>query len=151
MLPTFHQLNEGWNADPNAPEPALKVQGQDLVLKFLVNPFQFPGFRSGEIGVLRFVRCERFRLGSTNDEGWYLGQCRFSGLAPRWGEFYAVRGDAALLEMPEDWSFVSASSGCGWHFLFYFRDETFECIAEQCIIEPAANNSLYRTGKKLRY
>jgi len=33
--------------------------------------------------------------------------------------------------------------------LFYFRDETFECVAEKCIIEPTADNSLQRTGKGL--
>jgi hypothetical protein len=30
-------------------------------------------------------------LGRTNDEGWYLGQCRFSKVAPTWGEFYHVQ------------------------------------------------------------
>jgi len=149
MKTTFCQLNEGWNAEPNAPRPTIGVQGEDLVLRFLVNPFQFADFEEGEIGVLRFLRGERYRLGSPNDEGWYLGQCRFSRLAPKWGEFYIVRGDAALLDEPEDWQFVRPRSGDGRHFLFYFRDHTFECIAEQCIIEPVPENSLHRRSKTL--
>ena len=28
------------------------------------------------------------------------------------------------------------------HFLFYFRDNTFECVARECIIEAYAANSL---------
>jgi hypothetical protein len=150
MKPTFHQLNEGWNAEPYAPHPVIEVQGRDLVLKFFVNALQFTEFEEGETGILRFVRCARYRLGPTNDDGWYGGQCRFSKLAPEWGEFYVVQGDAALLEAPQDWQIIASSNGNGRHFLFYFRDNTFECIAEQCIIEPSANNSLHRTGKKLR-
>jgi hypothetical protein len=149
MKTTFHRLNEGWNAEPNAPYPSIEVRGEDLVLKFLVNSFRFPTFKEDEIGVLRFVRCERYRLGSTNDEGWYLGQCRFSKLAPEWGEFYMIQGDAALLDAPKDWQSVRPPSGHGQHFLFYFRDETFECVAEKCIIEPTPENALQRTGKVL--
>jgi hypothetical protein len=148
MKPTFYQLNDSWNAEPNAPSPAIEIQGKDLLLQFLVNSFQFPDFEEDEIGVLRFVQCERYRLGSTNDEGWYLGQCRFSKLAPKWSEFYMVQGDPALLEAPTDWHSVRPR-GDGRHFLFYFRDNTFECVAERCVIEPTAGNSLQRAGKVL--
>ncbi len=149
MKPRFHQLNEGWNAEPYVPSPVIDIQAQDLVLRFHVNAFQFPEFEEGEIGVLRFVRCERYRLGPTNDDGWYGGQCRFSRLAPEWGEFYIVQGDAGILDAPLDWQAVAAASGSGRHFLFYFRDNTFECVAKQCIIDPGSNNSLQRTGKIL--
>jgi len=145
----FYQINDGWNADPNAPSPSIEVRGEDLILRFLVNPFQFHDFERGDIGVLRFVRCERYRLGPTDDVGWHLRRCRFSKLAPKWGEFYLVRGDVALLDAPGDWRSVRAASGDGRHFLFYFRDNTFECVAQRCLIEPAADNSLQRTGKKL--
>lgn len=151
MRATFLQLNQGWNAEPNAPEPSVETQGADLLLSFYINAFQFPEFEEEEIGVLRFIHCERYRLGSTNDEGWYRGQCRFSKLAPTWGEFYLIQGDSALLNAPLDWVRVSESRGHSQHFLFYFRDNTFECLAEQCIVEPTANNSLQRTGKKLRF
>ena len=38
----------------------------------------------------------------------------------------------------------------GRHFLFYLRDNTFECVAENCIIEPRDDNALYKNGKVLR-
>jgi hypothetical protein len=151
MQISFLQLNAGWNAEPNAPEPVVEVQGEDLLLSFYVNAFQYPEFEEEETAILRFVHCTRYRLGSTNDEGWYRGQCRFSKLAPAWGEFYLVQGEGALLEAPQDWKVVGLPSGQGQHFLFYFRDNTFECVAEQCQIEQTANNSLQRTGKKLRF
>ena len=150
MKPRFHQLNEGWNAEPYVPSPAIEIQAQDLVLKFYVNAFQFPQFEEGEFGALRFVRCARYRLGPTNDDGWYSGICRYSKLAPEWGEFFIVQGDKELLDAPQDWQVVTPTSASGRHFLFYFRDNTFECVAEHCMIEPGADNALQRTGKTLR-
>ena len=149
MKTIFHKLNEGWNAEPSAPNPSVEVHDEDILLKFFVNPWQFPEFKEDEIGILRFVRCARYRLGRTNDEGWHLGQCRFSKVAPEWGELYLVQGDAALLDAPEDWQAVRPQSGAGKHFLFYFRDETFECVAEHCIVEPSVANSLIRTRKEI--
>lgn len=151
MKITFQQLNEGWNAEPNAPNPVIEIEGNDVALKFLVNAFQFAEFEEEENGILRFVESERYRLGSTNDEGWYRGQCRFSKLAPAWGQFYLVQGDKELLDAPTDWEIIGSNSGSGAHFLFYLRDNTFECVSRQCNIEPSVNNSLQRTGKKLRF
>ena len=128
-MTTFRQLNEGWNAEPNAPEPKVAVDGRDVVVSFLMNPFHFPQFSADDVGKLRFVSCQRYRLGSTNDEGWLRGQCRFSKIAPRWGEFYEVAGDLRLAECPDDWIDLSNSNEPTRHFLFYFRDGTFECDA----------------------
>jgi hypothetical protein len=151
MQTSFLQLNKDWNAEPNAPSPVVDIRGTDLVLSFYVNAFLYPEFEEDEIAVLRFVHCTRYRLGSTNDEGWFRGQCRFSKLAPAWGKFYLVQGDSALLNAPQDWKTLCPPGGNGQHFLFYFRDNTLECVAEQSLIEPSANNALQRTGKKLRF
>ncbi|MSR15443.1 MAG: hypothetical protein EXR86_12970 [Gammaproteobacteria bacterium] len=147
---TFLQLTDGWNADLNAPNPTTQVDGRDLLLKFDLDAMQFPDFELNEFAILRFENCERYRLGATNDEGWYRGKCRFSSLAPAWGEFYLIRGADPLLALPADWQAVGTPSGQGQHFLFYFRENTFECVADQVVIEPNADNGLVRTGKKLR-
>ncbi len=147
--PLFQQLTEGWNAEPNAPNPHSEIDGADLLLKFTVDAIQFPEFEQDEIAVLRFVNCTRYRLGPTNDEGWYRGRCRFSGLAPAWGEFYSIKGDRELLNAPQDWQPLGVDHASSQHFLFYFRDNTFECAADQCLIEPCADNALIRTEKKL--
>ena len=125
----FRQLNHGWNAAPNCPYPEVRVDGVDVVLSFGMNHFQFEAFQEGDIGVLRFSRCTRYRLGSTNDEGWYRGQCRFSKIAPAWGEFYEVIGDRRFGECPNDWVQIGPDQSASRHFLFYLRDETFECEA----------------------
>jgi hypothetical protein len=129
MTTTFHRLNNGWNAEPNAPEPQIVLAGDTLRLKFLLNTTAYPGIPPSARGQLGFHQCVRYRLGPTNDEGWYSGQCRFSKLAPSWGEFYEVKGDLLLAKCPADWITVAEQEQATRHFLFYLRDETFECDA----------------------
>jgi hypothetical protein len=120
-----------WNAEPNAPNPKVTVEGTTVLLEFTANSFRYPRFSEEERLELRFTGASQYRLGPTNDEGWYLGKCRFSGLAPSWGEFFEVIGDSLLEEAPKDWLSVSGAAASGRrHFLFYLRDETFECIAK---------------------
>jgi hypothetical protein len=130
MATTFRQLNGGWNAEPNAPNPTVLINGDAVVLRFGLNHFVFPDCSADDLGELTFHKCWRFQLGSMNDEGWYRGQCRFSKLAPKWGEFYEVEGDLRLDEVTEDWTMLSSSDASARHFLFYLRDETFECDAQ---------------------
>src|SRR6478736_916613 len=92
-MTTFEQLNDGWNANPNAPNPKVTIEGRDVLVSFGMNRFVFPDFTAEDVGRLRFCLCSRYRLGDTNDEGWHRGQCRFSKIAPSWGEFYEVSGD----------------------------------------------------------
>jgi hypothetical protein len=131
MVTRFLKINDGWNAEPNAPHQLVSRSGNDVVLEFDLNAFRYKRFSEGDRGRLLFRRCWRYRLGSTNDEGWYLGQCRFSKIAPAWGEFYEVDGDLKLESAPDDWIVVgNESRPTAKHFLFYLRDQTFECDAE---------------------
>ena len=143
-MPSFEQLNHGWNAEPNAPAPIIMIAGEDLLLQFFLNPFQFKQFEEEDVGVLRFHRCLRYRLGSTNDEGWYRGQCRYGRSAPAWGEFYELTGEDPYFNQPTDWVTIRQSQDTPRHFLFYLRDETFECIASDWSFDLQASNALYR-------
>lgn len=130
MTTKFTQLNHGWNSQPNAPHIDVTVNGTTLTLAFFANPYEFPEFVDGQIIRLRFNDVWRFAIGDVNDEGWYRGQCRFSKLAPRWGEFYEVSGDLRLDKLDAEWNVVTESPASDLrHFLFYFRDENFECDA----------------------
>ena len=143
-MPSFEQLNHGWNAEPNAPAPAIMLAGSDLLLRFFLNPFQFKQFEEEDVGVLRFNDCRRYRLGPTNDEGWYRGQCRYGRSAPAWGEFYELTGEDPYLNQPTDWVTIRQSQDTPRHFLFYLRDWTFECIASDWSFDPQSSNALYR-------
>jgi hypothetical protein len=126
-LMSFLKRNSGWNAEPNAPYPTVFTTGSSLQLTFYLNGFDYDA-EKGEKGILSFSDCQVWRLGSPNDEGWYRGQCRYSGLAPEWGEFYELTEENAL-SRPTDWQHPVHSGAGTRHFLFYFRDETFECLA----------------------
>lgn len=143
-MPKFEQLNQEWNAEPNAPVPTVRRDGRDVLLWFLLNPFRFGQFEEEDVGVLRFHNCSRYRLGPTNDEGWYSGQCRYSGSAPAWGEFYELIGEDPLLDQPTDWVMIDWSQSRTRHFLFYLRDSTFECIASDWSYDPIPSNALHR-------
>ena len=95
MNTRFIKINDRRNAEPNAPAPIITRTGDDVVLEFDLNPFQFKQFSEGDRGRLIFRRCWRYRLDGTNDE-------RFSKIAPAWGEFYEVLGDLKLESAPHD-------------------------------------------------
>jgi hypothetical protein len=139
----FTRQNDGWNAEPNIATPQLTLDGGDLLLAFPLNHLVFKVFDRSDVGVLRFANCSRYRVDGTNDEAWYGGACRYSCLAPAWGEFYEISGPDPTLAGIDDWSEVKGSSGTR-HFLFYFRDNLFECFAEQWQFEPVSKNALLR-------
>jgi hypothetical protein len=126
--PTFKRLNEGWNAEPNAPEAEVAVIGSTVQLTFLLNPWAYEA-EEDEKGCLTFDQCSTWRLGSTNDEGWYAGDCRYSNTAPAWGEFYELLGEDDQRLKPADWHELTPCTPEQRHFLFYLRDNTFECFA----------------------
>jgi len=133
----FKRLNDGWNAEPNSPAPAVEEVGSQVQLTFFLKPSERWGYdaEEGELARLTFDECARWRLGETNDEGWYLGQCRYSKIAPAWGEFYELSGLDSRRDDPTDWRFPTPSGSGERHFLFYLRDEMFECLAAEWTFE----------------
>jgi hypothetical protein len=130
MATHFVQLNHGWNAEPNAPCPETRVAADSVTLDFFANRFQFPTFVHRQRIRVVLHGVWRYGFSSVNDEGWYSGQCRFSGLAPGWGEFYELSGDLKLDQCKVKWRYLSEREPPRLrHFLFYLRDETFECDA----------------------
>lgn len=143
-LTKFVHLNHGWNAEPNAPEPWVEADGDDLVLGFALNSFVYDTFDADDVGYIRFASCARFRFSDVNDEGWYRGQCRFSAAAPAWGEFYEVIGDFKDQAPNIVWTPHAPATGTQRNFLFYFRDSAFEGSAQDWSIDLRARNALKR-------
>ena len=125
---SFRHLNTDWNADPNAPHVALVTEGNTVRLSFYLNQWAYSA-EPDEVATLLFPGCSRFRWDATNDHAWFAGQGLYSGQAPKWGEFYEVTGDTRVFE-DGDWDIVSADLPDSRHFLFYFRDDTIEIVAQ---------------------
>jgi hypothetical protein len=131
--PTFIHLNLDWNAEPNAPDLKIEAKGSTMCLSFYLNSFAYEAVE-GEVGLLTFHDCSRWRWDATNDHAWFAGEGRYAGVAPTWGEFYEVLDDEPLME-GRDWEVISTGSEKDRHFLFYFRDETIECMASNWTLE----------------
>jgi len=88
----FIKQNNGWDAEPNAPAPKIEIEEvtSNLLLSFYLNAFIHDDVDEDDIGVLEFNNCFKYRIGSTNDEGFYRGQCRFSNTGIEWGNFYKM-------------------------------------------------------------
>jgi hypothetical protein len=119
-----------WNAEPNAPYPSIKINGSNLLLSFYMNHLLFNNFSQDDIGIIEFYNCIQFRMGEPNDEGFFRFGDGYKQYGIEWGEFYRISGSEWKTHFespvyihanphPEELS----------HYLFYFKDETFECIA----------------------
>jgi hypothetical protein len=158
------QLDDGWAADPNAPEPQVSVAAFSanvsfrsyrpvqvkkpsgfLSLLYLVSEAR-PKFDEAQ-GALHFTGCSRWRWDDTNDHEWFKldGHGRYSGIAPRWGRFYELTGDDPMRDAVP-WEIIQPDTINSRHFLLYFRDETLEFMAEEwsfITAKTASPQSLY--------
>ncbi|WP_270726053.1 hypothetical protein [Shimia sp. Alg240-R146] len=97
------------------------------------NPYVYREYEYAPAITVCFKGCKRYRVTPVNDHGWYDGQCRFSGLAPSWGEFYEISGNTRDDMDPTPW-ITMAGSGTR-HFHFYLRDEALEVKAQDWSME----------------
>jgi hypothetical protein len=128
----FIQLNNGWNAEPNAPEVDIKIQDNKVIVSFYLNAFIFKDFDEDDKGILTFQDCIQYRYGSPNDEGFYcFGQSRYKDFGVKWGEFYEVNDSDWKTNFPDVILMKNHIDNNKEykHYLFYFKDGTFECIA----------------------
>ena len=126
------KLNTTFDAEPNAPDPRVSVQGDVVRVRFFLNPFIWDDVQDDDEAELTFESVTKYRLGSTNDEGFYRGQSRFSKTGIAWGNFYELSESGWQNSFPGDGVVVSEPNTTALkHYLFYFRDETFECIAHR--------------------
>ncbi|MET4108161.1 hypothetical protein [Hymenobacter sp. UYP22] len=127
----YQQLNHNWNADPNAPEPRLTVTGQTVQLEFYLNAFQFEHFQEGDKACLTFWNCHKYSFNGLNDEGYYRGQHRYNYQQLPWGEFYELLTDWQV-DFSEESMIIGPVSDVAQlhHYVFFLRDNTFECVAE---------------------
>lgn len=131
----FEQLNIGWNAEPNSPELQIELDNSNIIIEFYLNPFMYDGFSEGDKAKIVFHNCLQYRIGSPNDEGFFLySQSRFKKYGVKWGEFYLIHNSNWKREFPNPIR-VRDTYDEKNHYLFYFRDVTFECIASDYSIK----------------
>lgn len=125
----YVKLNLDWDPEPNAPYEQLLSLGSQLLLFFRLNWMVHEGVSETEAGLLVFHNVEQFRLGSTNDEGYYRGQFRFGPNDLPWGAFYKIQISDARPGEINDWKATGESFKNKNHYLLFFKDRTFEAQA----------------------
>jgi len=126
----YKKLNIDWNAEPNAPEVKLKIEGDKLKISFYLNPFIYDNVYDEDKGELIFTDCFKYSFNSCNDTGYYLGQYRYNDDILPWGEFYELQHDWEK-DFHKDFEILNPLHDKEQlrHFIFFFRDNTLECIA----------------------
>ena len=127
----YTRLNKNWNAEPNAPGPVVSKTDEGIELTFLLNPLVYQHIGDDDKGTLEFFDVYAYRLGATNDEGYFLGQFRFKNEQLPWGEFYELFDSKWKNDFPDDKVVLDDSINKSKlrHFIFFFKDEIFECLA----------------------
>jgi len=130
----YTKLNRNWNAEPNAPDAKISLMKGGIELSFLLDPLQFEHIDEGDIGKVAFDRVHAYRWDSTTDAAYAQGQFRFKNDQLPWGEFYELKHSKWKSDFPADKIVVDALVDQNEirHFIFFFKDKTFECLATDC-------------------
>lgn len=133
MIKPYKQLNDNWNADPNAPKPILTINHKTVHLEFYLNAFLYEQYDEGQKAILTFYNVYKISFNFMNDEGYFNGQYRYTNGVLPWGEFYEISTNwdkdfpdfniiylSTHIEKKEEYK----------HYIFFMKDNTFECIAK---------------------
>lgn len=124
----FKKISTDWNADPVSPEVDLQVEDNDLIMDVFLNYFAFTEFKHGDKVKIRFLDCSEYSLNTCNDEGYYYGQYRIKQSELPWGEFYELKSGVDRV-LPEPVIRIQKDFKDKKHYIFFFKDATFECLA----------------------
>lgn len=130
----YIQITKDWNADPVSPEIELNVDGIDLIMDIYLNHFQFDKHQEGDKVKIRFKNCAEYSLNTCNDEGFYYGQYRIKPTELEWGEFYEIKSGLDR-KLPNPIKKIQNDNSDRKHFIFFFKDETFECLASDYYLD----------------
>lgn len=130
----YIQITKDWNAHPVLPQIELKVEGIDLIIDIYLNQFQFDKYQEGDKVKIRFKNCAEYSLNTCNDEGFYYGQYRIKPTELKWGEFYEIQSGLDR-KLPNPITKIQSSTSNKKYFIFFFKDETFECLASDYYLD----------------
>ena len=127
----YIKLNKNWNAQPNVPQPHVTTTDEGIDLTFFLNPLPFQHIDEDDKGTLKFLDVYAYRLGATGEEGYNRGEFRYKNAQLPWGEFYELLGSNWKNDFPDDKQVINeqANKSKLRHFIFFLKEETFECLA----------------------
>lgn len=130
----YFRITSDWNADPVSPEIHLEIDKNNLITEIFVNHLVFDDFEEGDKAKITFKNCSIYSLNACNDEGYYYGQYRINSNELPWGEFYEIMSGIDR-KFPEPITRINDELEGKRHYIFLFKDETFECLADHFKLE----------------
>lgn len=126
----FTKVTIDWNAEPNAPETIINVEGDTVTLEFYLNYFVHDQFKEGDRGRITFSNCHKYYFGGPNDEGYVMGQHRYSDAELPFGQLYVLKTDWKT-DFPVNSKILNVNIEPKelHHFIFFLKERTFECVA----------------------
>tara|TARA_R110002012_G_scaffold6480_7_gene30056 strand:- start:140951 stop:141769 length:819 start_codon:yes stop_codon:yes gene_type:complete len=143
----YFRITGDWNADPVSPEIHLEIDKNNLTMEIFVNHLVFDDFEKADKAKITFKNCSIYSLNGCNDEGYYYGQYRINSNELPWGEFYEIKSGIDR-KFPEPITRINDELEGKRHYIFFFKDETFECLADHFKLELHDEKG---TQKKLNY
>lgn len=127
----YTKLNTDWNADPNAPETTISIDDDIVTLDFYLNYFNYKKYKEGDKGKLTFYNCHKYYFGEPNDEGYFMGHHRYKYTELPFGDFYLLKTDWHNdFPMKSKVLNPDTTNKDLKHFIFFFKENTFECVAK---------------------
>lgn len=125
------KLNKNWNAESNAPNPVITKTDDGIEMNFLLNSSTYSHIDEGDEGILKFEDVYAYRIAAMNKEGYLAGQFRFNNNNLPWGEFYELKNSEWANDFPNDKIIIDESVNKKKlrHFIFFLKEEIFECLA----------------------
>ncbi|WP_124981482.1 hypothetical protein [Nonlabens xiamenensis] len=148
----YFKITSDWNADPVSPDVQLEIDEDNLTIEIFVNHLLFDHFEEGDKAKITFQNCSMYSLNHCNDEGYYTGQYRTNPKELPWGEFYEIKSGLNR-NFPEPVTIVNKELEGKRHYIFFFKDETFECLANDFkleLLDKKGNRKRLNYSYKLR-
>ncbi len=130
----YLKITSDWNADPVSPEIELQIGEDNLTMEIFLNHLIFEDFEEGDKAKITFENCSVYSLNDCNDEGYYYGQYRTNPSELPWGEFYEIKSGLDR-KFPNPITELKRGLENQRHFIFFFKDKTFECLASSYKLE----------------
>lgn len=127
----YTKLNGNWNADGNAPNPIISLFEGGMALSFRLNSNDSEYIDEGEMGILEFYNVHAHKLETIDHEGYLKGQTRFKNDQLPWGDFHEIKNGQWPKDFPNDSIVLDKSIDKKdlRHFIFFLKDQMFECLA----------------------
>ena len=123
--------------DIGAPLPHLLANGSRTLLLFYLKDDDSEGNRTESIALVQFHKCVSVKLGDPNDEVFHGHPLYGKGLEPYTAQI--VQNSKWIEELEAINKVHSQYDPALWrsmnHYVFWFHDETFECVARAYEVE----------------